>query len=257
MPLVKMKRVWDYCTYSKPFFLLVLILLCILNYAPTFKGISLCWKYLAVLIIPVIISGYGMTITRDRINHGDRLPKIIIKDVLVLGVKSSVVFMIYLGIQGYVLDLVCSPFNFPAFNLEEMLLDLPNTLHLLFTHQPAETFVFVLAGSVMFYVTSFFMEIAIARLADTGSISTAFNLMEINQDINALGWRHYAKDYTIIILAIVIFTSLTYVKIPIGILDYIWNTTFNLLAFATQFMGMGAEYSEIKEKKDNPSPSTA
>ena len=32
MPLFKMKKVWDYCTYNKPFFLLILLIFCIWIY---------------------------------------------------------------------------------------------------------------------------------------------------------------------------------------------------------------------------------
>ena len=32
MPLSKMKKIWSYCTYNKPFFLLVFILFFVLEY---------------------------------------------------------------------------------------------------------------------------------------------------------------------------------------------------------------------------------
>ncbi len=252
MPLIKMKKVWDYCTYNKPFFLFVIILLCILNFTSNYYYMfPKSWRLLEFFIIPTITTGYGMTITRDRINQGVRLPKILIKDVLVLGVKSIIVFNIYLFIQGSILDFVCSPFNFPTFELEDMLLDLPNTLNLLYSHNPVHTLIFLVLGSILFYITSFFMEIAIARLADTGSILTAFKFAEIKRDIDTLGWRHYTKDYTLIILALVIFSSLSYLTIPVSILDYVWKIALKLFLLATQFLGIGAVYAEIKEKKQS------
>ena len=247
MPLVKMKKVWTYCTYNKPFFLLILLLYGILHffqdvYGDTGDG----WMLLILFAVSILIIGYGMTITHDRINNGVRLPKIMIKDVIVLGVKSYIVFIVYLFIQGSILDWISSPFNFPSFELEEMLLDLPNTLNMLISHNHVHAIIFVVVGSILFYITSFFMEIAIARLADTGRILSAFNFSGIKNNIDAIGWDHYTKEYTLIILAIVLFGSLSYVKIPNLILNYIWAIILNFLMFTTQFLGIGAIYSEIK-----------
>ncbi len=247
MPLVKMKKVWTYCTYNKPFFMLILLLYGILNffqdvYGDTGDG----WMLLILFAVSILIIGYGMTITRDRIKNGVRLPKINIKDVIVLGVKSYIVFIVYLFIQGSILDWIFSPFNFPSFELEEMLLDLPNTLNMLISHNHVHAIIFVVVGSILFYITSFFMEIAIARLADTGRILSSFNLSGIKNNIDTIGWVHYTKEYTLIILAIVLFGSLSYVKIPNLILNYAWVTILNFLMFTTQFLGIGAIYSEIK-----------
>ena len=204
------------------------------------------WILLIIFAVSILITGYGMTITHDRINNGVRLPKINIKDVIVLGVKSYIVFIVYLFIQGTVLDWISSPFNFPRFELEDMLLDLPNTLNMLISHNHLHAIIFVVVGSILFYITSFFMEIAIARLADTGRILSAFNFSGIKNNIDAIGWDHYTKEYTLIILVIVLFGSLSYVKIPNLILNYIWTIILNFLMFTTQFLGIGAIYSEIK-----------
>ena len=247
MPLFKMKKVWTYCTYNKPFFLLILLLYGILNFILYIYGdTGDSWILLIIFAVSILITGYGMTITHDRINNGVRLPKIIIKDVIVLGVKSYIVFIVYLYIQGTVLDWISSPFNFPRFELEDMLLDLPNTLNILISHNHLHAMIFVVVGSIMFYITSFFMEIAIARLADTGQILSAFKFNSIKKDIDTIGWKHYAKHYTLIILAIVLFGSLSYVKIPNLILNYIWVIILNFLMFTTQFLGIGAIYSKIK-----------
>ena len=54
-------------------------------------------------MIPYIfISGYGMAITKDVLNGGKRLPKILIKDVVVLGILAEVFFCIpnnFIGIE--------------------------------------------------------------------------------------------------------------------------------------------------------------
>ena len=98
MPHSIIRRVWDYCSYDKKFLLFVLVLLfissLIQNYVQA-NGKETDLLLLRILIF-IIISGYGMSITKSRINHGKRLPKIVIKDITFLGIKSSITSFIYL-----------------------------------------------------------------------------------------------------------------------------------------------------------------
>ena len=248
MPLIRMKKVWDYCTYNKPFFLFVLFLFFVLNFMQ--DGIE--WydiNFIVSLICSVLIWGYGMTITRDRIHGGYRLPKLLIKDIVTLGIKSFIVVSVYVFIQGVILNFVSSPFGFPAFDLEDMVIQLPETIHMLFAHDPFNTVLFVVLGSILFYFTAFFMEIALARLADTGSLWPSFNLLTIKRIIDEIGWKHYAKDYTAIILAIGLFAFLGNIVLPNWLLNYIWVIIIDLFMFATQFLGIGAIYSTIKNSE--------
>jgi hypothetical protein len=202
-------------------------------------------------LLNLLLCGYGMTIARDRMNGGVRLPKLMIKDVLVFGIQSTIISIIYIVVQGFILDFICSPLNFPAFDLEEMLTNLPHTIHSLFHHNPVNTLIFLILGSIIFYITSFFMEIALARLADTGNLISAFNLVGIKEDINAIGKWNYVKEFTIIVLAIALFTALKYIVIPVPILNYIWDVLLAFLIFVTQFWCIGAIYSVVKEKKSD------
>ncbi len=250
MPLFKMKKVWDYCTYNKPFFLLILLIFCIWIYIfESYEDLNLFWAVLIIIFLEILFLGYGMTITRDRINEGIRLPKIMIKDILILGFKSVIVYLVYLGVQGYILYFICSPLGFPNFDLEDLLMDYPNTIHLLFSHNPVDALVFVVLGAILFYITVFFMEIALARLADTGSIISAFDLVGIKRNIDLIGWKHYAKDYTFIVLAIVLFSSLTHIVFPVDILNYAWDVLLFLFMFVTQYWGIGTIYCKFKRKE--------
>lgn len=250
MPLFKMKKVWDYTTYNKPFFILVLLLFSIWVFIDIYTDdIDSNWVIFLLVILNSLSFGYGMTITRDRINEGVRLPKIMFKDVLILGFKSFIVFGVYLGIQGCILDFISSPFGFPPFDLEDMLMDTPQTIHLLLSHSPVDALMFLSLGLVLFYITVFFMEIALGRLADTGELKSAFNLVEIKRNIDTIGWWEYTKDYTMILLAIVLFSYLTLIVIPNDILNYIWDVMLYLFMYVTQFLGIGAIYSRVKEKE--------
>lgn len=253
MPVVKLKRVWEYCTYNKAFFAFVLILFAIINLIEDNYGsyIDFNTSGIVILICTGLLNGYGMTITRDRANHGYRLPKVLPKDVLILGIKSSIVFAVYLMIQGFVLDLVCSPLGFPRFNLENMLFNFNETIYMLFAHNPANTIKFLFFGALFFYITLFFLEIALARLADTGKFLSAFNIVGIFKDINLVGWGHYARDCTSIIVAIVILCLLKAFIIPISIIEYLVDVILSLLIFATQFLGIGAIYAEVKDKSSS------
>ncbi|WP_407409259.1 DUF4013 domain-containing protein [Methanobrevibacter sp.] len=246
MPWNMMREVWDYCTYNMPFFILILALFVLLNYIQDYyKNPNGYLVLLVVVLMAFLIYGYGMLITRDRIKGGVRLPKIIIKDVLDLGIKSTIVFIVYISVQGFVMHGISSPLHFPDFELEELLLNIPHTVKLVFSHSPVDSLIFFVVGAILFYILAFFMEIGLARLAYTGRILSAFNLLDIKRDIDLIGWKHYAKEYTIMIVSIVVFLSLGYIVIPDIFLNYVWNTVLFLFAFATQFLGIGGIYSEV------------
>ena len=232
MPLFKMKKVWDYTTYNKPFFIFILFLFCVWVYIDNLTDNSESLKVLLLMVLmDSLLFGYGMTITRDRINEGVRLPKIMFKDVFVLGFKSF------------------SPFGFPPFDLEDLLMDAPETVHLLLSHSFVDTLTFLFIGAVLFYATAFFMEIALARLADTGKLRSAFNLVGIKRNIDTIGWAEYAKDYTMIVIAMAIFSYLTIIVFPFDILNYVWGVFLYMLMFVTQFLGIGAIYSRKRKRK--------
>lgn len=198
--------------------------------------------------ISILLMGYGMSITRDRINHGYRLPKIQIEDTIFLGIKALIVFSFYLTIQAIILGAIAFLFDAPVFDLEEVFLNLSDYMIMLYAY-PDLSISFVLLGGFIFYVTTFFGEIGIARLADTKKILSAFNLVAIIRSINIFGWRNYAKDLTSIVIALVILTYLQSFMLPIPILDNIWETILGFLIFATQFLGIGSVYCNIKDKE--------
>lgn len=249
MPHIIIKKVWDYCSYNKSFLLFILALFfvssSIQNYF-YFNGYTIQWNIFQ-LIIFISLTGYGMLITRSRINHGKRLPKIEIKDIVVLGIKANIVMVVYMYAQAFILENICSLFDFPPFDLEYMLLSWGDTINMFSSHGPVNTVLFIIFGSILFYMIVFFMEIALAKLADTGSILEAFNLLSLKRSIDVIGWKTYAKDYTIIVLIIVILTELICIDIPFTFLDSIIDTILSFFVFTTQYLGIGAVYCDIKD----------
>ena len=250
MSFFKFKSIWNYCTYDKRFLALILLFFCVIVFIEQYyDNLNSTFALLVLVGVDVLLFGYGMLITRDRINGGIRLPKIIFKDGLILGIQSTIVLTILVYVQQFIMYLISSPLNFPEFDLEDMLMNYSKTLHTLFSHDPVDALIFVVLGAILFYITTFFVEIALARLADTGSLKSAFNMRGIKRDIDAIGWRNYAKDYTGIVLTIVIFSYFSDIVIPFDILNYVWAVFIYMLMFATQFWGIGNIYRKIKEKE--------
>ena len=93
------------------------------------------------------------------------------------------------------------------------------------------------------------MEISLARLADRGRLRDAFDLISIKRCIDTIGWRHYAIDYTKIIVSIMILAYLQRGIGIFGILNGLTDLIFGILIFIIEFIGIGKVYQEYKIKK--------
>lgn len=249
MPLDIIEDIWKYTTNNKTFLLIILVLFYLFcMFMQIFDEMRISYALYLSMIPYIFIAGYGMAITKDVIDNGKRLPKILIKDVIVLGIKSTVVFIVYLSVQGIFFALVSSLFNFPIIDVEDLLLDFFETAPLLFHHNLVNTLIFIVVDFAVFYFTMFFMEMGLAKLADTGRFLDAFNLIKIKKIIDIIGWRLYAKHYTVIIFLLWVFSLLIDVETPFFVLDYIFKVFLGLLLFITQYWGIGAVYRIYKIK---------
>ena len=233
LPIKIIKGSFEYCTENKLFL----------------KNNSI--SIIIPFIIELIMIGYGLQVTRDIINGGIRLPKIMPKKIIGLGIKGMAVILFYVGIQVFILALVSLNLNFPQFELEELILQYNETIHLFMTHDHISCLIFIISGFIVVYITSFFMEMALARLADGGSIKNAFNFPRIKHAIDVIGWKNYTWGYTKIIIAIVILTHLLNYRIPIQPIDTVVDSILSLLIFIIEFMGIGHVYKVYKENKLN------
>lgn len=252
MPLFKLKKVVEYCIYNMPFFVFILVLIFALNSIRDFTSNYLDSDYVAFAlycIITIFLLGYGLSITRDRINHGHRLPKIMFGEVISLGVKSIIVYAAFLLLQYLILMFISFVFDIPFFNLEELLLNFRQTIHMFAVNEPLHLFKFIVVGGLAFYISTFFVEIGLARLADTKSLLSAFNPFSLYRSINAFGLKEYVMECTSIILAIVILTFAQCIPIPDYWMTLIWITILEFLIFTTQYLGIGDLYANIKDKE--------
>ena len=245
MPISFIEKSVEYCTENKLFFCFVLGLLFVCQ--------SLTNYFDSVVIGPIVIAiimmGYGLQVTQDIINGGKRLPKVMPKKVIDFGFKGYFIFVFYVLIQAFLLAIVSVNLNFPEFELEEFILNYNDTLRLFMTHDPASCIIFVISGFVIVYITSFFMELALARLADGGKLTNAFNFPRIKHAIDIIGWKNYALDYTKIILSIVILTHLLHYDVPFQPIDAVVDSILSFLIFVVQYIGIGEAYKAYADSK--------
>lgn len=252
MTLEIIKEMWEYTTYNKLFLVLITVLFFLFcMFMEAFDEMKIPFALYLSMMPYIFISGYGMAITKDVLNGGKRLPKILIKDVVVLGIKSTFVFIVYISFQLLLFTFVSSLFNFPVVDVDDLVMDFFETVPLLFNHDFVATVIFLIIDFIVFYITMFFIEMGLARLADTGSIIEAFNLKRIKETIDVIGWGEYAKHYTVIILLLAFFSLMIDIDFPIFGLDYILKVFLGLLLFTTQYWGIGAVYRIFKKKQSN------
>ena len=243
MPNAMLKGSVRYCTGNKLFCLYVLaqffLFECLLNeVGGLMKSTS--------LIVLLVVLGYGLKVTQDVINGGTSLPKIKLNELVNFGLKGIVVYTFYLTIQASALGLISLLFHFPEFDLEEMIINLHETISLFFEHDPVSFILFIILGLLIVYGTIFFMLIALALLADGGKLKDAFDFPRIKDIIGVIGWKEYAADYTKIVAAVVILVLINGYFAHYGIFGIIIGVITDMLAFTVEYRGIGNIYREYK-----------
>lgn len=245
MPVNIFKTSIEYCIENKLFFLFVLCVLFGLQYLTNLIDSRL----LGPVIIGLVVMGYGLQVTEDIIKGGKRLPKIMPKKVIAYGIKGYVIFGVYVLIQGALLYLVSKFLKFPSFTVIDFILNYKDSMHFLLNNEPVSAVIFIISTFVIVYVTTFFMELALARFADGGSLLNAFNFPRIKHAIDVIGWRNYAWRYTKIIFAIVVLTHMIRYEVPILFVDSVIDAVLSFLIFVIEYMGIGFIYRYYVEHK--------
>lgn len=241
MPNSMLKGSVKYSLKNKWFFIFVLVQFMIFETITHVVGGLLESTSLIVLLI---VLGYGLKITQDVIRGGKSLPRIKLNELINFGLKGIVVYTFYLTVQVSVLGLISILLDFPIFELEEFILNISETIALLYEHNPVNFIIFILLSLITVYVTVFFMEIALAILADGGKLKKSFEFSRIRDIISTIGWNHYAIDYTKIVLAIVILISIRCLLDSYGVLSFIICVITDILAFVVEYRGIGNIYRE-------------
>lgn len=244
MPNEMLKGSVRYCTGNKVFFLYVFAQFLLFEFITNNVGGLMKTTSLIVLLV---VLGYGLKVTQDVINGGESLPKIKLEELVNFGLKGIVIYTFYLTIQASALGLISLMMNFPEFDLEEMILNLHETIGLFFEHDPISFILFIILGLLIVYGTIFFMEIALAILADGGTLKEAFDFKRIKRTIETIGWKEYAADYTKIIAAVVILVFINGLCKSYGWISIIIGVITDMLAFTVEYRGIGKIYREYKE----------
>lgn len=237
-----------YCLGNKLAFIIVLVQLFLFEYI--FGEVGLFMKS-SSLIVLLIVLGYGLKVTQDVMYGGESLPKISLSEWFNFGVKGIIVYTFYLTIQASFLRVMSLDLNFPKFNLEELLIDIQGTVVLFYKHDPLSFIEFIAFGVIIVYITVFFMEIALARLADGGNLPDAFDFHGIKNVIDVIGWTSYAIDYTKIVLAFVILLSINNLSHLFGEINILVSVITDFMMFIVEYRGIGNIYREYKELTNN------
>lgn len=244
MPNQMLKGTVKYCLGNKLFFIYVFAQLLLFECITNKVGGILKTTSLIVLFV---VLGYGLKITQDVMYGGTSLPKIKLKELANFGLKGIVVYTFYLTIQASILGLLSLVLKFPEFDIEEMLLHLPETVSMFYGHDPVSFILFIVIGLLSVYGTVFFMEIALAKLADGGKLKEAFDFRDIKHTVDTIGWKEYAIDYTKIIFAVVILIAINGIFSSYGGISIIACVITDLLAFVVEYRGIGNIYKGYKE----------
>lgn len=249
MPIAVVKGSIKYCMENKLFFLFVLIIYAMSEYLLDIVHTPI--SDLTSMICFILVMGYGLQIIKDVIDGGTRLPKIMPKKVIIFGLKGFVIRLFYTGIQVFLLTLIAVNLNFPLFDIEEFFLEYYNTIRLIFNHDAVSCIIFVISGFVITYVTSFFMELSLARLADGGQLRKSFNFRRIKHAIDVIGWKNYTIGYSKIIFIIIVFSHIETFFDQFQGFNVVTGVLSLFIIFIIEYRGMGNVYKVYTDLKNN------
>ncbi|WP_458405636.1 DUF4013 domain-containing protein [Methanobrevibacter sp.] len=245
MPIDILKGSFKYCTKNIWFFLFVITLIVIFQIITEAEFLH---PFGSIIYI-IVLEGYGLQVIEDVSNGGERLPKIMPKKIIMYGVKGFIIQLFYLSIQGFLLSSIALNLNFPEFEIEELLLNFPEFINLLYSHDFGTFLIFVISGFIIVFFTVFFMEIALARLANGGQLRQAFNFPRIKHVIDIIGWKKYAIGYSKIIFSVVILLFINNHLMNDDIISLLISFLISVLIFVIEYRGMGSVYKVYLENK--------
>ena len=248
MPIEVFKGSLKYCLGNIKSFLLVFLSFFLFEISLfIFDDFFIC----LLIIAAVLISGYCIQVIEDVINGGTRLPEMKLKKMIVFGAKSLVIVGFYFIIQVSLLGIVALILNFPLFDLEELVLKPQHTLNMIYGHGLGSFIIFLILGFVIYYVTIFFMELSLAKLADGGQLRKSFNFSKIKRAIDIIGWKNYTVGYTKIIIVIIFLAYVNKIFTGFTGLALIVDSLTLLTTFIVESRGMGRVYKVYTDNKKN------
>ena len=217
--------------------------------------------FIISLIIGLIITGYQVYITKTGIDMDDEAPEFDWKNDIVTGLKMLIVNIVYMIIPTIIVAIVALVANVPG-NVMQMSQEMAansanvtavaNSTSALASVSDATMAAFGtsiaitgLVAVVLFIIFAFFLTIAEARLANTGSLGDALNIPEVVRDISRIGVGKVIAVFILVFIIIsviqALLSTLSGIIPPLAILSIIVTP---YLAFFSH-RATGLLYSDI------------
>ena len=214
------------------------------------------------LIIGLIVTGYQISILKSGINNDENTPSFDLKNNLITGIKMLFVGIIYMIIPTIIMFIVGFATNIPGqiTNIYQNILlnsvnatSIANSASPVLSTIPDSTMIALnssititlIVSLVLFIIFSFLETMGESRLAKTGSLSEALNIIESFKDITRIGAvKVIVVIFVVILIVFIINSILGYVSQFIPQLTILSIIMSPYLVFFTQ-RAKGLLYSDI------------
>lgn len=178
---------------------------------------------IAALIVGFIISGYQISIIKSGIDGDESAPAFVWKENLITGVKYFVVSIVYYIIPAIIVLIVAwatNIFGLAADMFSKMWaanMNAPANTTVVFTDVIPQSEIISLGNAliitgivalVLFIIFAFIQTMAESRLANTGSLGDALNIVEAFKDIGRIGWGKVIAVVVLIFLVIAVINAI-------------------------------------------------
>lgn len=259
------KDAFIYPIKSWKIFIVIGLLLCVSDFSEltyvllSSRTISIEILFLGLisLIILVILQGYHLSIIRDTFGHSNYLTSFVLDKNFIDGLKVIIVCFVY-SMPLIVLLLTSAYFLgfFKLINTNSLYsnygLNYLNYIfqELLFDFEGIFLFLLFL-GIVLLFIISILFVIADSRLAIYGDLGSAFQIIEIFNDISKIGWRNYILWFLIFLLIVsflYIINGILYFSGSIGVLISLF-VIYNYIQIFTS-RNIGLIYKMIEKSEE-------
>ncbi|MDR2966878.1 MAG: DUF4013 domain-containing protein [Methanobacteriaceae archaeon] len=174
-----------------------------------------------LLIIILIISGYTLSITRNTINNLERnIPELDWVNNIIDGIKVVVLTIVY-----YIIPVIVTLITFyivGAFDFINQIISnyavygsINQTLESITIGNDLNILIVLILALILYILFSLLFLVAKAVLAETKSLATAVNMIDVFKKIGQIKWKNY-------IVWVILFTVISsFINLVIGIIVFI------------------------------------
>jgi len=160
-----------------------------------------------LLVVALIYNGYGLSIIKDTINSADAdLPEFDLANNLVDGLKVLIISIVY-GLVPFIIGVILA-LVFGVFS-DFVSVNAFNSPSAAFMQTSSAIFTVNIITMVLTILSTLLAFIAMARLAETGRLSSMFEFEEIFNTISNIGWGNYIAWFIIFYIIIVLIAFVT------------------------------------------------